>query len=361
MTATEPTTEPLFDHGQLLAEIDQEVRRRRASGELPVGLERDLDNLFARFTPPGASGGDLPAVLERADQSWFVDVDVPTESRMPLVGHLKRVIRKLIAWYQRYLAQQISSFGHTVVEALQILRRRVETLEEANAAVSTRVAGELERLDQVWGGRLVDEWTDAVVERLRGRGGRVLHADAGDGRLVAALVAAGLDAYGTSEWVPTGMSEGVVAGVDVRPEGPGEHLERVADGALAGIVLTGCVDRLPLGAMVELADLTAAKLASDGVLVVVSANPAAWERAVGTVAADLSAGRPLHPPTWQHLLGPRGFRDVRLDWSRRPGGLERLPGDDPTAAVMNANLARLDDILFPAGSYLLTAVRERWA
>jgi hypothetical protein len=361
MTATEPTTEPLFDHAQLLAEIDQEVRRRRASGELPVGLERDLDNLFARFTPPGATGGDLPAVLERAEQSWFVDVDVPTESRLPLVGHVKRVIRKLIAWYQRYLAQQISNFGHTVVEALQILRQRVETLEDANAAVSSRVAGELERLDQMWGGRLVDEWTDAVVDRLRGLDGRVLHADAGDGRLVAALGAAGLDAYGTSEWVPTGMSEGVLAHVDVRPEAPNTHLRRVADGSLAGLVLSGCVDRMPLGALVELADLAAEKLASDGVLVLVSANPAAWERAVGTVAADLSAGRPVHPPTWQHLLGPRGFRDVGMQWSRSPSGLERVPGDDPVAAVMNANLARLDEVLFPAGSYLLTAVRERWA
>jgi hypothetical protein len=113
--------------------------------------------------------------------------------------------------------------------------------------------------------------------------------------------------------------------------------------------------------LVELADLAAAKLASDGVLVVVSANPAAWERAVGTVAADLSAGRPVHPPTWQHLLGPRGFRDVRLDWSRAPAGLDRVPGDDAAATVMNANLARLNEVLFPAGSYFLTAVRERWA
>jgi hypothetical protein len=174
-------------------------------------------------------------------------------------------------------------------------------------------------------------------------------------------VAAGLDAYGTTEWVPTGMSEGVIADVDVRPEGPAVHLQRVADGSLAGLVLTGCVDRSPLGALVELADLAAAKLASDGVLVVVSANPAAWERAVGTVAADLSAGRPVHAPTWQHVLGPRGFRDIRLQWSRPPAGLDPVPGDDDAATVMNANLARLNEVLFPAGSYFLTAVRERWA
>jgi hypothetical protein len=300
-------------------------------------------------------------VLERAEQSWFVDVDVPTESRLPLVGILKRAIRKLVAWYQRYLAQQISNFGHTVVEALQILRRRVETLEDANAAVSTRVAGELERLEQVSGGQLVDEWTAAVVERLRGRPGRVLHADAGDGRLVAALVGAGLDAYGTSEWIPPEMGVGVLPGVDVRPEGPAEHLRVVADGALGAVVLTGCVDRLPLGAVVELADLAAAKLGAGGVLVVVSANPAAWERAVGAVAADLSAGRPLHPPTWEHLLGPRGFRDVQIHWSRPPTGLDRVPGDGEATTVMNANLARLDELLFPPGSYLVTAVRERWA
>ena len=39
-----------------MAEIDAEVARRRASGDLPAGLERELDELFLEFSPVGATG-----------------------------------------------------------------------------------------------------------------------------------------------------------------------------------------------------------------------------------------------------------------------------------------------------------------
>ena len=48
------------DPDRLMAEIEDEVRRKRASGELPADLERELDLVFARFAPVNAIDG-LPA------------------------------------------------------------------------------------------------------------------------------------------------------------------------------------------------------------------------------------------------------------------------------------------------------------
>ena len=38
-----------IDTRKLVAEIEEEVRRKRATGELPADLERELDNAFARY------------------------------------------------------------------------------------------------------------------------------------------------------------------------------------------------------------------------------------------------------------------------------------------------------------------------
>ena len=55
---------PDLDLQQVLREIDDEVRARRAAGEFPPGMERELDLLFARFAPPTVSGDNLDGLLE---------------------------------------------------------------------------------------------------------------------------------------------------------------------------------------------------------------------------------------------------------------------------------------------------------
>ena len=101
MTATEhspvsgpsgPSVLPSLDLARVVAELEDEVARKRATGELPPAVERDLDLLFARFAPAGATGTDFDALVARADSSWFVDLDVPTASNLPGVGLVKRVV-----------------------------------------------------------------------------------------------------------------------------------------------------------------------------------------------------------------------------------------------------------------------------
>lgn len=312
-----------IDLQQVLREIDDEVEARRASGDFPPGMERDLDLIFARFAPATTSGDDLDALIEQADRGAFVDVDVPTASRVPPVAIVKRVLRKLMSWYLRYLAQQISVFASSAVGALKLLGRRVEQLEASTPGADPAVREASRRASS-----LPDVMPHAatIVEHLRGATGRVLVAECGDGALVRQLVDAGLDAYGCDPRLA--LTEAAsVAGLEVRPDEVMDHLRAVDHEALGGLVLAGTVDRVPVGLQLALADLAADVLATGGRLALVGTTPDAWGRTTSVVEADLSPGRPLHAETWIHLLEERGF-----------AGVERRDG---------------------APSYVVTAVRQR--
>lgn len=351
---TEDGTEPgegpapvAIDHDRLRAEIDAEVRRRRESGDLPADFERELDLAFARFAPVHAIGDDFGQVLERAEQSTFVDVLAPTASAQPLVGHVKRVIRKVIIWEVRYVASQVSTFSSAIARAVRLLGQRVDALEKVSPAPARL------RADTVTVARALDaaRWAPVVLAGLEGVTGRVLHAECGDGALVARLAGAGFDAYGVDP-----VEQPAAAGVEVRIDEAVGHLEALPDAALGGLVLSGCVDRLPPATLVDLADLAAAKVAPGGTVMVVSADPRAWERSHPAVEVDLAPGRPLRSETWCHLLGGRGLRARLAAEQDAPAGdaLESVPGADPALA---ANLERLNRVLFPPTAYAVVATR----
>lgn len=334
-----------LDHQKLLAEIDEEVRRRRESGEIPADLERELDLVFARFAPVDALEADYEQVLTRAEQSTFIDVLAPTESSRPVVPIFKKVVRKLIGWYLRYVANQTSTFAHAITRAVRLLGERVDALEGASplAAGDAVLRAGPEPAD-------LREWADAVVARLKGATGRVMHGEVGDGTLLAALTVAGVDAYGVDP-MPRPSVEG-----ELREDDVAVHLRAVPDGSLAAVVLAGAVDRSSLGTQLTLADLSAAKVAPGGLVVVISRDPAAWQRSEDPVQVDLSPGRPLHAETWQHVLAERGFADVEIVRSRPDGNaLQPVPKGN---VVLNANIDRLNAVLFGPAAYAVFARRS---
>lgn len=337
----------VIDHRRLLEEIDAEVRRRRESGDLPADFERELDLAFARFAPVHAIGDDFDQVLERAEQSTFVDVLAPTASAQPLVGHVKRVIRKIIVWEVRYVAQQVSGFSSAITRAVRLLGRRVTALEQVSPPPARlRAAGATAApLD-------AGRWAATVVAALEGTTGRVLHAECGDGALVALLGDAGFDAYGVDP-----VEQAAPAGVEVRTDEALDHLAALPDAALGAVVLSGCVERLPVGLQADLAVLAAAKVGDGGTVVVLSADPRGWERGRSPVDADLAAGRPLRSDTWCHLLGAQQMvAAVAAEHAvAKADTLQPVPGADP---VLAANIGRLNELLFPPAAYAVVATRR---
>ena len=286
-----------MDQARLLAEIDEEVRRKRESGDLPPGFEKELDLVFARFAPVHALEGDFDQVLAKAEEGAFIDVLAPYDSGRAAVAPVKRVVRKAILWVIRYLAEQVTAFAQAITKATRLLGERVDALESA-----LPVAAPLGQPAHIPGLR---HWKAALPKLLRGAPGRVLHAECGEGELVAGLVRARVDAYGVDPHAPDEKP-----GLDLRPDTMAEHLKRLPDGALGGIVLSGAIDRLPAPAKLALLDAATAKVAPDGVVVVLGTDPLAWGRDAFVVEADLAPGRPFHAETWERVLGERGFEKI---------------------------------------------------
>lgn len=334
----------MLDHDKLLAEIQDEVRRRRDEDDALPDLERQLDVVFARYAPVHAVDGDFERVLTRAAELTFIDPLAPTDSRLPPITFIKRVIRKLSLWMLRHLAVQMTGFNETLTRAVRLLGHRVDVVEQALpmavlADADGRRQGTAAVPDE-------DHWAAFLAKHLADVDGRVLHVEAGGGSLVTALADAGVDVYGVD---PVAATETT----DVRPQAAAEHLATVADAGLAAAVLSGWVDRLPLPGKTALLDAALGKIRPGGRVAVVGTDPRAWAARVGTVHADLAAGRPLHPETWQRLLEERGCTHVEVHHAPRVGGLEPVP-DAGTALA--ANLERVDEVLFPPRSYAVTAV-----
>ena len=294
-----------FDLQQVLREIDEEVRARRAAGEFPPGMERELDLLFARFAPPTVSGDDLDGLLEAADRTSYIDHHPPTGSNFAPLSLIKRVEWKLLGWFFRFVTQQVTAFAGIVVQALRLIGRRVEALEHA-----TPGADRLQREAAMRAGTTADAGSlaDVVADHLRGVRGRVLVAESGDGELVRRL--GDLDVYGVEPRLEQAESSSL-AGLDVRADDAVEHLRVVDDDALHGLVLVGVVDRSPLGVQLRLVERAVDVLADGGRFAVVGTAPEAWGRA-NPIEADLSPGRPVHAATWAHVLGDAGFTDVAV-------------------------------------------------
>jgi methionine biosynthesis protein MetW len=341
---------------EVMAEIDEEVRRRRASGDIPPGLERELDELFLEFSPVGLQGkARLRETLSLVDGAAYIDMAVPVDSEKAVGSQVKRLIRSSISWYMGFIVHQVVKFAWATSRMFHVVVDHVEDLERTVAA--QRVPGLPDSLAPA-----VDAgtgwWADRAVAALVGAPGRVLHADCGDGALLDRLVAAGVDAYGVD---PADQLVELTAdrGLDVRAERGLDHLELVGGEELAGVVLSGSVQWLSANQRDRLVDLLASRLAVGGVLVLHSATPEHWAAAASPLVRDLAPGRPMHPETWAHLLGARGFAPASVVNGGGERHLEPVSEATSGSDHINEAIEVVNRLLLGPNEYLLVTIRER--
>jgi SAM-dependent methyltransferase len=298
------TPDPGAYVAQVMAEIAEEVRLRRASGDLPPKLEQELDELFLAHSPVAGRGGDLTDALRKIDAATFIDPVVPVDSNRAAGAFVKKGMRSMLLWYMGWVTHQISQFASAVSRTLHIVDGRLKDLERQVEVQRVPAAGAVEfpgtQSVQAW-------WVAPAVGALTVGPGRVLHAACGDGWLVRHITEAGGDAYGVDPRVAL-VEKGVVSGTDLRQEAVADHLRAVATAGLAGIVLSATVEGLSAGEREQLLGLIATKLAPGGTLVIHSVTRDRWEAANAPVEADLAPGRPLRPDTWSHLLEQQGYQ-----------------------------------------------------
>jgi hypothetical protein len=288
---------------QVMAEIEDEVRLRRTSGDLPPKLERELDELFLAHSPVAGRGGDLTEALRMVDAATFVDPVVPVDSQRAAGAAVKKGMRTLLLWYVGWITHQISQFASAVSRTLHIVEGRLKELERKVEVQRVPSAGVIDvptlHDTGAW-------WVPATVAVVKPVRGRILHAASGDGWLVQKIIEAGGDAYGVDPRTNL-VEQGVRTVSDLRGEDLADHLRAVAPAGLGAIVLSGVVDGMASGERTQLLDLIGRTLEPGGVLVVHSLSRAAWDSEDAPYEADLAPGRPLRMDTWRELLADHGY------------------------------------------------------
>ena len=251
MSDTEATlpADPRAYLDQVMAEIAEEVRARRASGDLPPKLERELDELFLAHSPVAGRGGDLGEALRMVDAATFIDPVVPVESERAAGAVVKKGMRSLMLWYVGWVTHQMSQSAAAVSRALHIVDDRLQKLERQVEVQRVPTAGVVE-FPMLHG-------PEGLVGRARcGRGG--------DGAAAASSTPpAGTAGWSGASWRPAAMptasipaprsSTGPSSARSTCAEEPvAEHLRAVAPAGLGAVVLSGIVEGMAGGERAQL-------------------------------------------------------------------------------------------------------------
>jgi SAM-dependent methyltransferase len=186
----------------------------------------------------------------------------------------------------------------------------------------------------------------------------VLDVGCGRGELLDALAAKGVEVEGV-DTDPGMVSEARARGLTVHQAGAVEHLRAREPGSLGAIIATHVLEHLELDYLVELLELAASRLRPGGVFIAETPNPATLVVLGSHFILDPTHVWPLHPALLNFLCESAGFRDVRLGFYSPATDLQ-LPRLDDAAAPewarpLNAAIDRLNDVLFGAQDYSVTA------
>jgi hypothetical protein len=319
---------------------------------VPSPAEAELLAAFSRLAPAGSNRWNFEESMSRLNPQPILDSSAPhpssSEASAPgppwpglpgdlwargrsaqvgqrMVGDVVAAMADFLAADSRALVSQVNEANEAQAEisrqrflaawdGLRFLAARLERLERRSDVVTDLfpdLSRDVPEPDLApWVDRLGQWFSRPAAE------GPVVHGESSDGSLVRALAAAGYDARGIEP-----RAERVWASAGGPPVALGEVAERlvsVADGELAGLILSGSIDRLDLPGKLLLAELAISKTAPGATVAVLPMDQRAWSDGSPVTVSDLTPGRPLHPETWAAVLERTGLTDVR--WHRPEGG-----------------------------------------
>ncbi|MGA7417392.1 MAG: hypothetical protein WB765_22025 [Acidimicrobiales bacterium] len=296
----------------------------------PAGSHRwNFEESMSRLNPqpPPDPSAVLPPWAGLPDDLWARGRSAQVGQRMmgDVVAALADVLaadsRTAISAALGSRAEASSQQFTAAWDALRYLAARVDRLEQGHDVVSALFPDMARRAPHPqigpWADRL-QQWFPAPDTE-----GPVVHGESGDGSLLRALTAAGYQARGIDPrpervWAGAGNPDMALGEVS-------ERLGEVGDGELAGLVLSGGIDRLDVPGTLVLAQLAVGKTAPGATVAVLPMDPEAWSDSCPVTVADLAPGRPFHPETWTAVLERTGLVDVV--W-------HRPEGDETTHAVV---------------------------
>jgi O-antigen chain-terminating methyltransferase len=139
-----------------------------------------------------------------------------------------------------------------------------------------------------------------------------------------------------------------------------EFLAQLPDDSLGALVLIQVVEHLSAQDVLEVVTLAARKVRPGGKVLVETVNPQSLYVYAHAFYLDPTHLRPVHPAYLKFLFEEAGFASVAVEWrSPPPAGdvLEEIPVTRKSDTAVNANVRRLNELLFAAQDYLLIATR----
>jgi O-antigen chain-terminating methyltransferase len=137
-------------------------------------------------------------------------------------------------------------------------------------------------------------------------------------------------------------------------------LQRREDASLGGLAAIQVVEHLAPQEVIDLVALAADKVRPGGRVFLETVNPQSLYVFAHAFYIDPTHVRPVHPAYLAFLFREAGFAAVDIEWrSPPPPGdvLEEVRSEHTLPGAINANVKRLNQLLFAPQDYLLAAVR----
>ena len=415
--APEPTppASQVPDVDALVARLRQRVHERRKAGFYPENLEADLDAHFARVVAHRPDPYDYAEVELRMrvleDAAGITPQRISYDSGVPGGDVLHKAIAKVVSRQTAGVLEQLQQFANATRD---VLREVVQILQHPNAHAHPEVLGQVDSLlermasverapataaaaaqlerrlaqveaalardqlpvafegsefeDQFRGGRdeLLARYDD-LAKRFVGCG-PVIDLGCGRGEFLELLRRHGVDSSGV-DIEPRLVESCRAMGLEVSQGEAVEFLAGAIDGSLGGISMIQVIEHLSPGGRAEVVRLAAEKLRPGGKLVVETLNPQSLYIFARAFYVDPTHTTPMHPAYLEFLVRQAGFTDVAIEWRSPPPDDEVLqPLDDRDndrsddedrgmAKEVNANIERLNELLFSAQDYAIIATR----
>lgn len=185
----------------------------------------------------------------------------------------------------------------------------------------------------------------------------VLDFGCGKGEFIEAFQKAGISARGV-EIHPDMVADCQERGLDVVEADGLEYLSGLEEGSLGGIFLGQVIEHLNPEELVKLVDLSRDVLRPGGVFLAETVNPTTLGSFSHAFYIDLSHNNPIHPTTMRFLLEAAGFADITYEWMfpfDEETRLSPIPSEEPWAKAMDANIEKLNKLLYGPHDYAVVA------
>jgi len=307
------------------------------------------------------------SLLERIEERFETVAQTSTQAIQTVAGDLER-----LGAAQAEANQRVTTLADELDDRLVRVERRPAGEPRASgapAAAPTPATSAAPAFDyfafesRMRGPRsLILERQKQYVDAFR-EAAPVLDVGCGRGEFLALLAEAGVEARGVdldADMVAFCRAEGF----DVTEGDAIAYLGGLEEGSLGGIFAAQVVEHLEPGPLTAFLDLAASRLRPGGVLLLETINPLSLF-ALRNYFADLTHAQPLIPETLSMLVKQAGFGEVEIRFQNELGQehlLEpvELPPDprfDDARRALEANRARLNEVLFGPQDYALVARR----